>query len=86
MSYRVVIPRAARKHLDALPEQPRTRVLQKLGELAVEPRLPGSLKLKGYADEYRVRVGDYRIRYRINDKAGEVVLIDVRHRKDIYRE
>ena len=50
-----------------------------------DPRPVGSLKLKSYADEYRIRIGDYRVRYRIDDSASEVAVIDVRHRKDIYR-
>jgi mRNA interferase RelE/StbE len=85
MRYRVLVSRTARKHLDGLPERMRARIGREIAALADEPRPLGHVKLKGFADEYRIRIGDYRVRYRINDKTTEVELIDIRHRKDIYR-
>lgn len=60
--------------------------MEQIQGLRDEPRPHGSIKLKGYADEYRIRVGDYRIRCRIDDSASTIVVIDVRHRKDVYRD
>lgn len=85
MSYQVIISRTARKHLNSLPEHVRARLTREIEALRDDPRPAGNLKLKGYADEYRIRIGDYRVRYRIDDSASEVAVIDVRHRKDIYR-
>ncbi|MGI8911776.1 MAG: type II toxin-antitoxin system RelE family toxin [Rubrobacteraceae bacterium] len=53
-------------------------------ELAGEPRPPGCRKLKG-REGWRIRVGDYRIVYRVNDDAREVIVVDIGHRRDIYR-
>jgi mRNA interferase RelE/StbE len=85
VSYRVLVSRTARKHIDGLPQQARARVLRDITALGDDPRPPGCLKLKGFQDEYRVRVGDYRVRYHIDDNANVVELVDVRHRKDVYR-
>lgn len=85
MRYQVVIPRPARKHIDAIPQPTRGRIAREIAALRDDPRPPGCLKLKGAADEYRIRIGDYRVRYGVDDNAVTVTVIDVRHRKDIYR-
>lgn len=85
MKYRVVISRTARKHLDGLPEHVQARALREIAALQDDPRPHGCVKLSGFTDEYRIRIGDYRVRYRVDDTATEVAVIDVRHRKDIYR-
>jgi mRNA interferase RelE/StbE len=69
MSYRVVISRTARKHMDSLPEHVRARVMREVAGLRDDPRPPACQKLKGFADEYRIRIGDYRVRYRIDNIA-----------------
>jgi mRNA interferase RelE/StbE len=86
MSYRVLIPRPVQKQLDSLPSVALTKILQRLQELEENPRPIGCVKLKGYVQEYRIRVGDYRVRYEINDEQQIVVLLLVKHRKDVYRE
>ncbi len=53
--------------------------------LAENPRPEGVVKLKGYDDEYRIRIGDYRVRYEIDDEESIVVLLHCKHRKDVYR-
>ena len=85
MSYQVVISRTALKHLRGLPDSVRMCVTREIEGLRDDPRPVGYIKLKGSADEYRVRVGDYRVRYRIDGSASQVAVIDVRHRKDVYR-
>jgi mRNA interferase RelE/StbE len=86
MSYHVIISRTARKHLDGLPANARSRALREITALQDDPRPHGCLKLTGFTDEYRIRLGAYRIRYRVDDNTPEVAVIDVRHRKDIYRD
>ena len=85
MSYRVVIPKPARKQLDKLPASVRSRVLRRLASLREEPRPVGCVKLKGNDSEYRVRIGDYRVRYEVLDRESTVVLLHCGDRKDIYR-
>jgi mRNA interferase RelE/StbE len=85
MSYQVVIPKPVEKQLDALPEVVRRAVLLRLSTLKDTPRPHGCVKLKGYDDEYRLRVGDYRIRYQILDQEKVVVILHCLNRKDVYR-
>lgn len=85
MSYQVILPRPVEKQLNGLPDAIRSSVLQKLSSLEETPRPHGCVKLKGYDDEYRIRVGDYRIRYQILDKQHVVVILHCLNRKDVYR-
>lgn len=64
MSYSIVVPKSVQKQLDRLPEQVYQRILKKIRILAEDPRPSGSLKLKGVDAEYRIRIGDYRLRYK----------------------
>ncbi|MGH2487237.1 MAG: type II toxin-antitoxin system RelE family toxin [Ktedonobacterales bacterium] len=77
--------RTVRKHIDGLLQQARARVVRDITALGDDPWPSGCLTFMGYSDEWRVRVGEYRVRYRIDDTANLVELVDVRHRKDIYR-
>ncbi|MEI6084420.1 MAG: type II toxin-antitoxin system RelE/ParE family toxin [Verrucomicrobiota bacterium] len=54
--------------------------------MAVNPRPPGCKKLKGYHDLWRVRLGDYRVIYSIDDRARAVDVNAVRHRSEAYRD
>ena len=84
MSYRVIIPKSLLKELDRLPARDLTRTLSQLTELENNPRYPGTKKLSG-RDAWQIRVGDYRVIYEINDTEKTVVLIRIRHRRDVYR-
>ncbi|MFB2920002.1 type II toxin-antitoxin system RelE family toxin [Aerosakkonema funiforme] len=86
MSYTVLIPKPVQKQLDDLPEDVRSRIAEKILSLAEEPRPLGIKKLKGLENEYRVRVGEYRIRYEIDDETSTVVILHCKHRRDIYRK
>jgi mRNA interferase RelE/StbE len=85
MSYEVLIPKPVQKQLDNLPEQIRDRILEKILSLAEEPRPSGVKKLQGFDNEYRIRVGNYRIRYEVDDKTLTVVVLHCKHRKDAYK-
>jgi mRNA interferase RelE/StbE len=74
------------KQLDDLPQPMHERVLQRLVALQENPRPRGCIKLKGYEHEYRLRVGDYRLRYEVHDPEAAIVLLHCKHRKDVYRE
>jgi mRNA interferase RelE/StbE len=83
--YRVFFTRSARKELENLPRTAADRIVSLSARLAAEPRPPGARKLRGGADLWRVRVGDYRVVYAINDADRIVDVRVVRHRKDAYR-
>ena len=85
MSYTVIITKPVQKQLDSLPDDIRDRIIEKAVLLAEEPRPPGVVKLKGYENEYRIRIGEYRVRYEIRDQEFVVVLLHCKHRKDVYR-
>jgi mRNA interferase RelE/StbE len=83
--YSILFARSARKELEALPPPIAVRVLQRIENLEREPRARGSKKLEGSVDLWRVRVGDYRIVYSVNDSKQIVDVIAVRHRRDAYK-
>ena len=83
-NYKILIKRSAKKELDKLPTKDLRRIVDKILTLANEPRPPGCEKLSG-EEKYRVRQGNYRIVYSIEDKILTVVVIKIWHRKDVYR-
>jgi mRNA interferase RelE/StbE len=85
MAYRVIIPRTVQKQLNDLPASVQERIVKHLIRLQDNPRPQGSLKLAGCENEYRVRVGDYRVRYEVIDRESVIVLLHCKHRKDVYR-
>ena len=84
MSYQVVLKRSAEKDLDALQGSLFERMKRKLLALEEEPRPFGVQKLHGQ-EAYRLRVGDYRILYLIDDTAKRIDIISVAHRRAAYR-
>jgi mRNA interferase RelE/StbE len=83
MAYTVELAPAAERELNALIKTARDRIIHHLLDLQVEPRPPGVKKLD--ADTYRLRVGDYRILYEIQDQVLIVLVLKVGHRRDVYR-
>ena len=84
MAYTVIVNRAAEKELDRLPQKVHQRIMRRLIELESNPRPHGVQKLHGH-DGYRVRIGDYRVLYLINDEAQVVEVLAVGHRREVYR-
>lgn len=84
-SYRLLIKPSAAKEIERLPTRKlRRAVVARIRSLADEPRPVGCVKLSG-ADKYRLRHGEYRILYRIEDDRLVVVVVRVAHRKKAYR-
>jgi mRNA interferase RelE/StbE len=83
--YQIRIQRSARKAIERLPLNIRLRVEDAIMRLAAEPRPLGVKSLKG-GNEYRIRVGDYRVIYLIYDNELLILVIDAGHRKDVYRD
>jgi len=79
-----ILPRVY-KTLKRLPKEYLHRILERIQRLSQEPRPQGCKKLRGREDVYRMRVGDYRILYRVRDGERRVVILNIGHRKDIYR-
>jgi mRNA interferase RelE/StbE len=84
MPYQVLIKRSAEKELDSLPANLRNRVAERLLRLEQVPRPLGVKKLRGQ-DGYRLRVGDYRILFTIDDSAKRIMVYAIGHRRDVYR-
>jgi mRNA interferase RelE/StbE len=86
MRYTIIIPKPVQKQLKNLPTETYQRIIEKIGQLSSQPRSLDTKKLKGFENEYRIRIGDYRVRYEINDKTLTVLLLSCRHRRDAYRD
>ena len=85
MTYAVSLLPAAEREWRKLPHEIRTRINRSLLALEDTPRPHGVTKLSGGSDRWRVRVGDYRIIYRIDDAAREVTILRIAHRRQVYR-
>ena len=83
--YEIFIERTAERDLKQLPSSQFLRIIPQIKMLAHNARPPGSRKLTGTNRDWRVRVGDYRILYEIDDKSKVVRVMRVRHRKEVYR-
>ena len=82
--YSIVFARSASKELEALDPTVIRRVVPRIFALAEDPRPAGSKKLSGPTDSWRIRVGDYRVVYRVDDSVGTVTVMVVRHRSKAY--
>ena len=83
--YRVLLERGAEKDLTRLSTGIHDRVIAVIQGLATNPRPPGCRKLAGSKLDWRVRVGDYRVVYEIDDRIRVVRVNRVRHRREVYR-
>ncbi len=83
--YAVSFARSARKELQALDRVVTRRVFAAIERLTHEPRPAGCRKLQGARNLWRVRIGDYRVIYSVDDRQRLVDVSAVRHRSDVYR-
>jgi mRNA interferase RelE/StbE len=83
-SYRLEVKRTAAKEIGDLPKADCRRVIAKIQLLARDPRPHGCEKLSG-AEKYRIRQGDYRILYEIDDSTRSVTIVKVGNRREVYR-
>ena len=83
-SYRVALASSAEKELQRLPKKTIARVVLRLEQLALTPRPAGRKKLKGGDKEWRIRVGDYRVVYVVDDAARTIDVTRIAHRRDVY--
>jgi len=83
-SYRLLIKPSAAKELEALPKKDRQRLVTRLHQLSTDPRPLGCEKLSGH-DLFRIRQGNYRVLYSIQDEMLVVLVIRIGHRREVYR-
>jgi mRNA interferase RelE/StbE len=83
-SYDLVVKKSAERELRTLPKQDLRHVTERLQRLSNNPRPSGCEKLSAH-DQYRVRQGDYRIVYAIDDAARVVTIVKIGHRREVYR-
>ncbi len=84
MAYRIEVTPRALKYLKALPTRERQRMADQIDALGNNPRPQNCKKLKGREDFYRIRVGDYRVVYRIEDDVLLILIVRIGDRKEIY--
>jgi mRNA interferase RelE/StbE len=84
-AYIIEFKQSAKKELTQLPVSIAEKVLNKIKELAANPRPDGCKKLTGSAHSYRIRINDYRVVYSIIDKRLIIQIIKIGHRKDVYQ-
>ena len=84
-SYSITFARSARKELQGLERPFALRMLSAIESLADDPRPSGCRKIRGSKDLWRIRIGDYRVVYSVEDASRVIDIVVVRHRSDAYR-
>ena len=83
--YEVLLEKQAERDLRGLQPDLFNRVIPEIRALAENPRPPGCRKLKGSSGDWRIRVGDHRVLYEIDNRLRVVGVLRIRHRKEAYR-
>lgn len=87
MLYELYIERHAEKDLRKLADSPLlSEITNKIKELKNNPRPQSSKKIKGTHNDWRLRIGNYRVLYEINKTNGTITIMRVKHRRDVYRD
>ena len=84
-TYRIEVSATAERQIRKLPRADQLRVVRAIQALATDPRPPGSRKLSGHEDVFRVRIGRYRMLYSIEGRRLVIIVLKVGDRKDVYR-
>jgi len=82
--YEIYLRKSAARELARIPKRDLRRIVSRIRSLSANPRPPGSERLSG-SERYRVRQGDYRIVYSIQDDERTVWVVKIGHRREIYR-
>ena len=83
--YEVYVEKTAENDLKRLPPITFHRIIPEIRALAEDPRPSGCRKLSGSKNDWRIRIGDYRVLYEIDEKTKAVRIMRVRHRREVYR-
>lgn len=84
-AHEVLLSKTARKQLLLLPLAVHNRIIEDIASLGIVPRPLGCKKLKGYKNSFRIRVGNYRVIYEIEDNVLRILVLAIGHRKDVYK-
>lgn len=84
--YSVIVNSNVAKQMQKIPSKTQEKIKLAIRNLANNPKPPNCKKLQGFDHTWRVRVGDYRIIYEIYDNKVQVIVIKVKHRRDVYRD
>ena len=84
-NYKIFIKPSAKKELESLPQSDLSKIVEKIKNLSSDPRPYGAEKLSG-EDKYRIRQGNYRIVYSIEDDKLIVIVVKIGHRRDVYKK
>ncbi len=82
--YSITFARSARKELEDLPNSLIKRIFTKIESLADEPRPNRCRKLQGFKNLWRIKIGDYRVIYSIDDSSETIDIVAIRHRREAY--
>jgi mRNA interferase RelE/StbE len=85
VTFRIEFTKSAAKALKALPKRDQKRIAKRIESLAEGPPEPAKTKMKGNNPFHRVRVGDYRIIYEIQNDILLIIILKIGHRKEVYR-
>jgi mRNA interferase RelE/StbE len=85
VAYRIEVKPSAADALARIPQPHRRRIARKIDQLADNPRPRGAKALEGQLSLYRIRVGDYRVIYQVQDAALLVLVVRIGSRGDVYR-
>lgn len=86
--YKIILTKAVKRNFDKFDSRVRNQIWKKIKQLAINPRPPGTEKIKGTKsneDYYRIRSGNYRIIYTIKDNELIVSVVNIGHRQDVYK-
>ena len=86
MRYRIEVKRSAAKALKKIPKADRKRIADKIDSLAEDPPNPDTTKMKGNNPFHKIRAGNYRIIYEIQENVLLILVVKIGHRKEIYRK
>ncbi|MBI3307669.1 MAG: type II toxin-antitoxin system RelE/ParE family toxin [Candidatus Omnitrophica bacterium] len=83
-SFKLFFKASAEKELRSIPKPYLGKIIQKIQNLSYQPRPPGIQMLRGDDRYYRLRQGDYRIIYKIDDAGKNITIIKIGHRREVY--
>ena len=83
--YEILLERRAERDIKKLSIEIFQRIIPRIKALAENPKPTGSRKITGSKSDWRIRIGEYRVIYEVDEKSRVVKVMRIRHRKDIYR-
>ncbi len=83
--YKILIEKKVKSELDRISRKDLLKIFEHISALKIEPRPLGTRKLRDSENLWRIRIGDYRVVYEINDKGKIIIILRIKHRKDVYK-